>query len=129
MLNICSGRLQKITLICKALCHCMQCYPLGFHNVCTAADSVICFNVGYLLETEYGLCKYINSQMITIQELPELAPPGLLPRSFEVILEDDLVDRCKPGDRIYATGIYKALVPRYWFVANGDLGINLLYKA
>lgn len=92
--------------------HSHPCYPTGVNVICTITDQVI-LDAGYILETEYGLCKYINSQMVTIQELPELAPPGLLPRSFDVILEDDLVDQCKPGDRIYATGIYKALVPRY----------------
>ena len=39
---------------------------------------------GNPLTTEFGLCKYKNHQVVVVQELPETAPAGQLPRSTEV---------------------------------------------
>jgi DNA replication licensing factor MCM3 len=64
------------------------------------------------LDTEYGHCRYKDTQTLYMQEMPERAPAGQLPRSVECILEDDLVDRVKPGDRVRLYGIYRAVASR-----------------
>ena len=64
---------------------------------------------GFSLTMEYGLCNYKNTQTITIQEMPERTPVGFLPRSIDVVLEEDLIDKVKPGDRVEVVGYYKSL--------------------
>ncbi|CAL7952039.1 unnamed protein product [Xylocopa violacea] len=64
---------------------------------------------GNPLETEFGLSTYKDHQTLTIQEMPEKAPTGQLPRSVDVVCDNDLVDLCKPGDRIQIVGGFRCL--------------------
>lgn len=49
---------------------------------------------------------YRNYQKLTLQESPGSVPAGRLPRSKEVILTNDLIDRARPGEEVEVTGIY-----------------------
>lgn len=64
---------------------------------------------GNALETEFGLSVYKDHQTVTLQEMPERAPMGQLPRSVELVLDHDLVDKVKPGDRVQIVGVFRAL--------------------
>lgn len=64
---------------------------------------------GNPLETEFGLSEFKDHQTVMLQEMPERAPMGQLPRSIELILDHDLVDKIKPGDRVQIVGVYRAL--------------------
>src|SRR6478672_5658814 len=50
---------------------------------------------------------FTDFQMVRLQELPEDLPAGQLPHYIEVTVMGDLVDQCRPGDRIMLTGIVR----------------------
>jgi replicative DNA helicase Mcm len=50
---------------------------------------------------------FTDFQLVRLQELPEDLPAGQLPHYVEVTVMGDLVDQCRPGDRIMLTGIIR----------------------
>uniref|UniRef100_A0A8C8F6T1 DNA replication licensing factor MCM3 n=1 Tax=Oncorhynchus tshawytscha TaxID=74940 RepID=A0A8C8F6T1_ONCTS len=78
------------------------------------------------LETEFGLCVYKDHQTLTIQEMPEKAPAGQLPRSVDIIANDDLVDKVKPGDRVQMVGVYRCLPAKQGGFTSGTFRTILL---
>jgi replicative DNA helicase Mcm len=59
------------------------------------------------LEISPEQSKFIDFQMVRLQELPEDLPPGQLPHYLDVTVLQDLVDNARPGDRIILTGIVR----------------------
>jgi replicative DNA helicase Mcm len=59
------------------------------------------------LEMDPDTSLFIDFQMVRLQELPEDLPAGHLPHYLEVTVIGDLVDQCRPGDRILLTGIVR----------------------
>jgi replicative DNA helicase Mcm len=51
--------------------------------------------------------RFIDFQIVRLQELPEDLPPGQLPHYVDVTIKQDLVDNARPGDRIILTGIVR----------------------
>ncbi|KAL2089405.1 hypothetical protein ACEWY4_014093 [Coilia grayii] len=78
------------------------------------------------LETEFGLCRYKDHQTLTVQEMPEKAPAGQLPRSVDIIVNDDLVDKVKPGDRVQLVGVYRCLPAKQGGFTSGTFRTILL---
>jgi DNA replicative helicase MCM subunit Mcm2 (Cdc46/Mcm family) len=56
--------------------------------------------------------RFIDFQVVRVQELPEELPPGQLPQFFDVNVEGDIVSTARPGDRVVLTGVVRA-VPDY----------------
>lgn len=49
-------------------------------------------------------CSFASKQLIKIAEIPENIDAGETPQTLAVYAYDDLVDSCRPGDRVEISG-------------------------
>jgi replicative DNA helicase Mcm len=69
--------------------------------------------------------RFIDFQIVRLQELPEDLPPGQLPHYVNVSMKQDLVDYARPGDRIILTGIVRIEQERVFGVKQSE---SALYR-
>ncbi len=74
-------------------------------NVPIICDYANCKHRTFELKPEES--KFLDFQILRLQELPEDLPPGQLPHYIDVTIKQDLVDNARPGDRIILTGIVR----------------------
>lgn len=56
----------------------------------------------------------------------EKVPAGQLPRSVDVICDHDLVDKCKPGDRVQIVGNFRCLPGKQGSYTSGNFRTVLI---
>ncbi len=87
-------------------------------------DSPNCKHRDFELKPEAS--KFIDFQILRLQELPEDLPPGQLPHYIDVTIRQDLVDNARPGDRIILTGIVRIEQESVAGVPRGHSGLYRL---
>ena len=63
----------------------------------------------YSFQMVHNACYFSDKQHVKLQETPESVPEGETPHTVHLCAYEDLVDFVKPGDRVEAVGIYKAV--------------------
>ena len=87
-------------------------------------DNPSCKHRDFELKPEAS--KFIDFQILRLQELPEDLPPGQLPHYIDVTIRQDLVDNARPGDRIILTGIVRVEQESIAGITRGHSGLYRL---
>ena len=93
-------------------------------NVPVVCDHANCRHRDFDLKPEES--KFMDFQILRLQELPEDLPPGQLPHYIDVTIKQDLVDNARPGDRIILTGIVRIEQESVTGVTKGHSGLYRL---
>lgn len=56
----------------------------------------------------HNRCEFADRQVVRLQETPDVVPDGQTPHTVTLCVYDELVDVCKPGDRVEVTGIFRS---------------------
>ena len=96
------GKCKKITVVpadpeqynaCPMPAKCFECSQVGAMRLVMEG------------ENNKPVCTFKDSQEIKVQEKLSNVGLGSIPRSIWVCLDDDLADRCKPGDDVQIQGM------------------------
>ena len=87
-------------------------------------DNPSCKHRDFELKPEAS--KFIDFQILRLQELPEDLPPGQLPHYIDVTIRQDLVDNARPGDRIILSGIVRVEQESVAGIPRGHSGLYRL---
>ncbi len=60
------------------------------------------------MQLEHNRSKFVDKQLVKVQETPENIPDGETPQTIDVYCYATMVDICRPGDRVEITGVYRA---------------------
>jgi len=93
-------------------------------NIPVVCDHANCKHRDFELKPENS--KFIDFQILRLQELPEDLPPGQLPHYIDVTIKQDLVDNARPGDRIILTGIVRIEQESVTGITRGHSGLYRL---
>ncbi|CAH0394983.1 unnamed protein product [Bemisia tabaci] len=72
-------------------------------TLCTNCNTNHCFGL------IHNRSQFTDKQMVKLQESPDDMPAGQTPHTIVLYAHNDLVDAVLPGDRVYVTGIYRAI--------------------
>ena len=73
----------------------------------------------------HNRCVYLDKQIVKLQEAPDTVPEGATPQTVQLSTHDALVDFCKPGDKVLATGIFRASQVRQ---TSAESAVRQLFK-
>ncbi len=90
----------------------------------TVCDNPTCKHRDFELKPEAS--KFIDFQILRLQELPEDLPPGQLPHYVDITVRQDLVDNSRPGDRIILTGVVRVEQEAIAGIQRGHSGLYRL---
>lgn len=93
-------------------------------NIPAVCDHADCKNRDFDLKPEES--RFVDFQILRLQELPEDLPPGQLPHYIDITIKQDLVDNARPGDRIILTGIVRIEQESVVGITKGHSGLYRL---
>ncbi|CAE6491021.1 unnamed protein product [Rhizoctonia solani] len=83
----------------------------GRINEPTRCPRTVCESPGSMVLI-HNRSLFADKQVVRLQETPDVVPAGQTPHTVSLSCYDELVDVGKPGDRVIATGIFRAVPVR-----------------